>query len=161
MEEDKRGRPTKFKPEYVNIIKKMCELGATVADVANGIGVAESTIYLWATKYQELQEAMRVGKEPANDRSKMSLYMSACGYERTEEEVKVLADGTVIRYDVRKWYPPHPTSLIYWTSNRMPDEFSRCKNSDDGGDQAPALTINFEVSEPVADIKVTRGKAKD
>ncbi len=35
------GRPTAYKPEFCDIARKMCELGATDDDLAEAIGVSE------------------------------------------------------------------------------------------------------------------------
>lgn len=165
-EKSKGGRPTKFKPEYVNIIKKMCELGAINTEIAEAIGVAYSTLCLWISKHPELAEAMQIGKEASDNRVEHSLYMAALGYERDEEELKVVSMGQgegskVERHDVRKWYPPNPTAMIFWLKNRRQDKWRNQPEPDDDDNRADPLTINIQVAEPKADIKVTRGKSGD
>lgn len=133
------GRPTKFKPEYVNIIKSMCKLGAIVPEIAEALEVAESTVKLWAVKHPEVREAMTLGREEADERVVNSLYMSACGYERDEEEIKVI-DGQVVRVPVRKWYPAVPTSMIYWTRNRLRKEWTNAPEAENTDDMSAVLS---------------------
>lgn len=153
-----RGRKTKFKPEYVNIIKGMCKLGATVPEIAEALEVAVSTVNLWRVKHDELRDAMQLGRDASDQRVVDSLYHRALGYSHAEDDIRVIDHEIVITPTV-KHYPPDATSMIFWLKNRRPDEWRQ--HPDFGGDDdAPELTINFAVSEPVKDIKVTRGESK-
>ena len=75
-----RGRPTKYKPEYVQFAKQLAKLGATDAGLADAFQVRISTIRLWMNIYPEFSEAIRVGKDAANKRVERSLYERANGY---------------------------------------------------------------------------------
>ena len=68
-----RGRPTKYKPEYVQFAKSLAKLGATDANLADAFQVRISTIRLWMNIYPEFSEAIRVGKDAANKRVERSL----------------------------------------------------------------------------------------
>lgn len=153
------GRPTKFKPEYVNIIKSMCKLGAIVPEIAEALEVAESTVKLWAVKHPEVREAMTLGREEADERVVGALYHRALGYSHEEDDIRAV-NGEIVITPTVKHYPPDSTAMIFWLKNRMPDKWRNApeNNLDEA---AIPLTINFDVSSPVADIKVTRGQSKD
>lgn len=68
------GRPSDYKPEYAAIAKKMCALGATVADLADAFGVAISTIWSWQAASTEFFESCKIGRDLPNERVKRSFY---------------------------------------------------------------------------------------
>src|SRR5688572_3998825 len=74
------GRPPTYKPEFVHQARKLCELGATDADLASFFGVADRTIYRWQAQYDEFCQALKAGKVTADNRVERSLYHKACGY---------------------------------------------------------------------------------
>lgn len=116
------GRPSAFKPEYVEQVKKLCELGATDVEMADFFGVAVSTFYLWKNKQPDFSEALKTGKAAADERVERSLYHKATGY--TFESEKVFQyQGQIIRAPFREHVPPDTTAMIFWLKNRRPDEW--------------------------------------
>lgn len=118
------GRPSSYDPEYAKQAEKLCELGATDADLADFFDVAISTVCLWKTKHPEFSEALKVGKESADTRVERSLYQRAMGY--TFDAVKIFmpagADAPVYA-PYREHVPPDPTSMIFWLKNRKPGQW--------------------------------------
>jgi hypothetical protein len=51
------------------------------------------------------------------------LAQRAIGYEVDVIEKKVLSDGKVVPYKVRKHYPPDVTACIFWLKNRNPKQW--------------------------------------
>jgi hypothetical protein len=114
------GRPTSFKPEYVEQARKLAQLGATDREAAEFFEVAESTLYLWKHTQPEFSEALKVGKETADARVEQSLYRRALGY--SHDAVKMHAvEGTVVSTPYTEHYPPDTTAAIFWLKNRRPD----------------------------------------
>ena len=116
------GRPTGYDPKYVVIAKKMAEMGATTADLANGFGVAISTINLWMVTHSEFSDAIKAGRKSADERVEHSLYQRATGYECDETDIRVV-DGAIAMTPIRKVYPPDTTAAIFWLKNRTPEEW--------------------------------------
>jgi len=56
------GRPTKYKPEYCDLIIEHMSEGASITSFAAEIGVARSTIDEWANNYPEFSGAVKIGK---------------------------------------------------------------------------------------------------
>lgn len=118
----KAGRPTDYRPEYVAQAVKLCELGATDIELADFFGVATSTLYLWKSKFPKFSEALKLGKDAADQRVERSLYAKATGY--TFDSVKIMQNGgepVIIPY--REHVAPDTTAAIFWLKNRRRDEW--------------------------------------
>lgn len=118
-----RGRPSKYKPEYAHIAKKLCELGATDAELADAFDVEVSTIWYWQVRHPEFSSAIKAGKAPADERVERSLFQRAVGYTFDSEEIKVVSLGgrsgsEIERVPVKKHVPPDTTAQIFWLKNR-------------------------------------------
>ena len=116
------GRPTKFFPQYVEIAKVLASKGFTDLDLAQSFQVAESTIYLWKQDHPEFSEALKAGKDLIDDEVEKKLLQSALGYSHPEEKV-FCNEGTVVRAQTTKHYPPNPGAAKLWLTNRRPDDW--------------------------------------
>lgn len=111
------ARPSKYKPEFAELAKHLCKLGATDADLANAFKVTVSTISLWKVQHRGFSEALRVPKAIADRKVEASLFRRATGFECDETDIRVI-DGKVVQTTVRKVYPPDTTACIFWLKNR-------------------------------------------
>lgn len=116
----KGGRPSSYKPEYVEQAKKLCELGATDVEMADFFEVAVSTFYKWKNAHPEFSEALKVGKTAADERIERSLYAKAIGYTFESEKIFQF-QGKIIRAPCREHVAPDTTACIFWLKNRRPD----------------------------------------
>lgn len=116
------GRPTKYRDEYPAIAKAMCRMGATLPDLANEFEVNVCTIKLWMATHEAFSAAVKIGKEPADNKVEMSLYSRAVGYSITETVVKVV-NNELVKEEIIKNYPPDPASMIFWLRNRKPKDW--------------------------------------
>ena len=124
------ARPEKFKPEYVAIAKKACDLGATDMDLAEMFGVSLRTISYWRSGKPEFAEALRVGKDEADKRVEQALFNRAMGYSHEDTDIRVI-EGQVVVTPFIKHYAPDTTACIFWLKNRKPNEW-REKREPDG-----------------------------
>jgi len=60
-----RGQPTRYKPEYSDQAKKLCELGATCKELAEAFGVDRKTIRNWQVANPEFRQAIEAGRRVA------------------------------------------------------------------------------------------------
>jgi hypothetical protein len=120
------GRPTKFKPEFVTQAEKLCKLGATDQEVADFFEVEVRTIYRWKTENEQFCQALKAGKDEADDRVERSLFARANGYEHDEVDIRVVANA-LVQTPIRKYYPPDTTAAIFWLKNRKPKEWRETK----------------------------------
>lgn len=128
------GRPSKFKPEFIEQARKLCELGLTDEELAKFFDVHVATIYRWQATHPEFCEALKVGKAPADDRVERSLYHKAVGYTFDSEKI-FNYQGQVVRAKSVEHVPPDTTAAIFWLCNRRKDEW-RQKQEISGPDGA-------------------------
>ncbi len=141
------GRPSKFKPEFVGVARGMCRLGATDIEVADAIGIFISTLYRWKAENKPFCDALKAGKKESDDRVVSSLYSSAVGYERDEVDIRVVMNE-IVETKVRKFYPPVPTSAIFWLKNRRPEEWREKVDHTLGNPDGSALNLKVEFVRP-------------
>lgn len=116
---DKGGRPSSYKPEFAEQARKLCELGATDIEIADFFEVSDRTVYRWQLKYPEFCQALKAGKDAADERVERSLFHKATGY--TFESEKIFQhQGEIIRAPIREHVPPDTTAMIFWLKNRRP-----------------------------------------
>ena len=118
------GRPTSYRPGYVKQAASLCELGATDPDLARAFGVSIRTIAYWKRTHPEFLQALKVGKEVADERVTDSLYQRATGY--TYDAVKIFMPAGAkepVYAKYREHVPPDTTAMIFWLKNRKPDEW--------------------------------------
>jgi hypothetical protein len=124
-----RGRPTKYKPEYVQIAKQLAKLGAIDADLADAFQVRISTIRLWMNIYPEFSEAIRVGKDAANQRVERSLYQRGLGYNYDVVKIFMPAGSkqpVVVHY--QEHVPADVGAAFIWLKNRDPERWRDVQN---------------------------------
>lgn len=117
------GRPSKFKPEFVEQARKHCQLGATDRQLADLFEVSEATLNNWKLEFPEFLESLNIGKEAADELVKKSLYHRARGYSHDAVKILMTKDGDVYREEYVEHYPPDTTACIFWLKNRDPENW--------------------------------------
>jgi hypothetical protein len=118
------GRPNKFKPEYIEQARKLCQFGHTDPELAGFFGVHLQTINNWKAKYPEFLYALKAGKEIADNRVERSLYSRAVGY--SYEAVKIFMPAgrkDPVYAPYIEHMPPDTTAAIFWLKNRDPQHW--------------------------------------
>lgn len=114
------GRPTDYREEYNEQAYKLCLLGATDAELADFFNVVEKTINNWKEDYPEFLQSIKNGKDVADARVAEKLFHRALGFETTEV-ITASSQGFITDMkEVKKVFPPDPTSAIFWLKNRQP-----------------------------------------
>lgn len=114
------GRPSGYQPEFAKQAQKLCQLGATDKELADFFEVSDRTIYRWQTQFPEFCQALKAGKEAADERVERSLYHRATGYTFESEKVFQF-QGSIVRADTKEHVPPDTTAMIFWLKNRRPE----------------------------------------
>jgi hypothetical protein len=129
------GRPTDYKPEYNEQVRKLCLLGATDKDIADFFDVEEKTINNWKEKHKEFFQSMREGKEVADMEIALSMYENAKdrvvkekkaiklkevfwneeGKRCEQERVELIEEERLVQGDFR--------NASLWLRNRRPDKW--------------------------------------
>lgn len=137
---------SKFKAEYIEQGRKLAQLGATDVEIADFFEVSRSTLSLWKLEHAEFADALKVGKDAADDRVEASLYHRALGYSHDAVKI-VTVDKAIEEVPYVEHYPPDTTACIFWLKNRRKDQW-RDKNETEltGKDGGPlAAVINVTV----------------
>lgn len=123
------GAPTAYKPEFVELARKVCALGATTHQLADILNVTFVSVERWRNIYPEFNEALKVGKDAADERVVSALYSRAVGYTlETIEHVRVreqeVVDGQIVKSERfvevprTTHVPPDPRAAEFWLRNR-------------------------------------------
>ncbi len=114
------AKPLEYKADsYPRIAAELCRLGATTAEIAQALGVKERAVKEWLVKFPEFGQAVRVGKQSADERVVMSLYNRAVGYSFDSEKIFYNnKTGETIRVPITEHVPPDVTACIFWLKNR-------------------------------------------
>lgn len=123
MAEVKLGRPLKYDPNFHPIeAERLASEGLINMEIAKGLDISSFTLYAWQNDYEDFSEALKRGKAIADQKVVESLYKRATGFTFTE--TKHVDDGNSVRIEsVVKCVPPDTTACIYWTKNRMGQEW--------------------------------------
>ena len=119
---DGAGRPSLYKPEFAEQAYGLCLAGATNQELADGFGVAHSTIDNWLRKHSEFAQAVKRGGALADGKVAHGLYSRAVGYTyETTRVVLYKGEPVVLPYTVHK--PPDVRAGTFWLRNRRPDQW--------------------------------------
>jgi len=141
------ARPSSYKPEFAEQARKLCQLGATDNELGDFFGVRRETIWAWAQKHDEFSNALKAGKDAADERVAQSLYHKAVGYTFDCEKV-FQHQGEIVRAPIREHVPPDTTAMIFWLKNRRPQEWRDKREIEHSG----AIDFNNATDEELARI---------
>lgn len=141
------GRPSKYKPEFVQQAEKLCRIGATDIEIADFFEVDVRTLYRWKGEHEEFCQALKAGKDVSDERVERSLFSRATGYEHDEVDIRVVG-GEVVQTPIRKFYPPDTTAAIFWLKNRRPDLWrDKVENAITGPNGGPLQSVSMSPAE--------------
>jgi hypothetical protein len=146
------GRPTAYKPEYVELGRKLARFGATDQEMADFFEVGVSTLYRWRNAHDDFREAIAEAKEGADERVERSLYQQAIGYER--EAVKIMLPAKSrkpLAIEYREHVAPNATAAMFWLKNRRGDRWKDVSTSQLSGPDGKPIEIEAK-SEMVSEI---------
>lgn len=128
------GRKSKYQTHVepkLLLIEAWARDGLTIEQIAEKLGVANSTFFDYKNKHSELSEALKRGQEVVDVEVENALFKRAIGYkydEVTREPGKILDDETgewvtamIETKRVTKEVQPDVTAQIFWLKNRRPE----------------------------------------
>jgi hypothetical protein len=143
-----RGRPSRYSPACVDQARKLAQLGATDVEIADFLEVPYRTLRNWRLAHPEFGEAMRVGKEPADERVVRSLYQRAIGYHYTEQRAFKIKAGPheerIELIDIQRYVPGETSACVQWLKSRRPDEWCDKTGHDPDDDDAIVTQITID-----------------
>ncbi len=164
---NKGGRPTLYKPEFVKQAAKLCDLGATDAELASFFGVTEVTLNRWKVSHPEFCKSIKVAKEALDNRVERSLYNRAVGYTYPSEKIMTVAQGggvsSVERVKIKEHVPPDVTAQIFWLKNRRKQDWRDKVDTEITGKDGGAIQVELppvQVAQNAAFLIAKAAKAK-
>src|SRR5215813_6470694 len=111
------GRPTVYKAENAEIARHACMLGASNETLAERFEVSRRTIDSWIATIPEFGDAVRHGRQVADESVVAALYARATGMERKSIKV-VEGDGGPLTTTQTVQALPDVRACIFWLRNR-------------------------------------------
>jgi hypothetical protein len=141
------GRPSGFKAEFTEQAEKLAKLGATDMEIADFFEVDVRTVNRWKISFPEFCQALKAGKDVADDKVIRSLFQRATGFEHEAVKIFMPANASEpIHTNYREFVVPDTTACIFWLKNRRPDEW-RDKQSNElsGPNGGPIQTQEVKI----------------
>jgi hypothetical protein len=154
------GRPTSFRPEFVEQAEKLCRLGATDAQMADFFDVCEDTINNWKIEHPEFFVSIKRGKLESDANVADRLYHRAMGY--SHDAVKIFmpsGSDKPVYAPYTEHYAPDTTAMIFWLKNRQPGQWrDKTENKTTVAVADPIKELMREISESGTKIYDPRPK---
>lgn len=121
------GRPSEYRPEYIEHARIMCEEGLTDKEIADHFGVCRQTLFTWRKNHPEFAAAFKFGKALADDRMERTAFELATGYTTTIRKKVKLRDSQgnekIVEVEEELVVPPDAKMLQWLLKNRRPDDW--------------------------------------
>lgn len=110
-------------PEGLLRIEGWARDGLIDEQIAKNIGISRSTLSVWKTKYPDISDALKRGKEVVDRQVENALLKRALGYEYKEIKEKEEYGAITEKTTTIKQVIPDTTAQIFWLKNRKPDKW--------------------------------------
>jgi len=146
------ARPNKYDThvkDRLDTIKAWKRKGKTDKEIADDLGIDQSTLCDYKNKYPELTKALKTGKDDADALVENALFRRAIGYEYDEvtETVEKNTKGKMVlvsRKIVKKFLPPDNIAIIFYLKNRVSEDWHDRKQFEHGGmDGKPLKNVHI------------------
>lgn len=142
--------------------------GLTEEQIAHNMGISRKTLYEWKSKYSDICDTLKRGKEVVDIQVENALLKRALGYsykEVTREKIFNLETGQyelMPTKEVTKEVVPDTTAQIFWLKNRRPDMWRDKKDvSVEGSLNTASSLTDDELDEKIAKLKAKLGIADE
>nr|DAK78402.1 MAG TPA: terminase small subunit [Caudoviricetes sp.] len=119
-------------PDGHTLLEAWARDGLTDEQIAHNMGIRRSTLADWKTKYTDISDALKKGKEVVDVEVENALLKRAKGFEFTETKIEQSPkDGRKVTI-IKRLVPPETAAAIFWLKNRKPEQW-REKQVEQGG----------------------------
>jgi len=138
----KRGRPSKWRPEFVEKVREFVRAGLTREDIAAQLDISLTQLFEWRSKKADLAEALDSTRAVADTAVASALYLKATGQAtKTTRKVVIKDDGSREVHETTETLGPDAQAARYWLNNRAPRQW-RDRIEVTGAD-GQALAVNL------------------
>ena len=120
------GRPSKYNKDFhPKLARLLAEKGLTDKQMAEELGIVESTFHKWKKDYIEFSESLKSAKEEPDQKVERSLFERATGYVN-KNAVKIFMPANAeepVYAPYEEHVAPDVTACIFWLKNRRPDRW--------------------------------------
>ena len=119
---EKPKRSKRYAKAMCELAEKVAKLGATDKEIADVLDITVRQLYRFRNQHPEFAEALKVGKDVADERVERALFHRAIGF--TVKREKLFNNGDhVIRAEYEEEVLPDVTASLAWLNNRQPDRW--------------------------------------
>jgi predicted DNA-binding protein (UPF0251 family) len=97
--------------------------GLTDGQIAQNMGISESTFYEWKRTYPEISEALKKGRDVVASIVENATMKNAKGYDYFEDTYTIIAGELALTKRVKKHAAGNATAQIFLLKNYAPDRF--------------------------------------
>ena len=115
------GRPSRYKPAFVQQARLLGRLGADTADLARFFSVSLATLYRWQARYPDFGLAFAMGRARGAGLEKPGMFRRATGYAFSARRDYRTRAGEPIAADFTVRVPADPKVALRWLRNRQPE----------------------------------------
>lgn len=119
-----RGRKPKYDSHVkarLDDVKRWAAAGATEAEICFALGVSVSSFNLYKSKYSELSETLRAGRQNVVLEIKAALYKKAVGFKYEEKVGRMKGDD--VQTEIYERYSPPDTTAAAMLLRNYSDEW--------------------------------------
>ena len=116
------GRPAVYNSRMPAIVRGLRERGATAFEIAETLGISQSTLRMWKARYVEFCDALDVSNETMVKIARRGLFERAAGYTYESEKVFQF-QGQIIRAKTTEHVPPDPSAALRILERLDPEQW--------------------------------------
>ena len=122
MEDVAKGKYQKWlTPDGRILLEAWARDGLTDEQIAHNMGIARDTLYAWKTKYPDISDALKKGKEVVDIEVENALLKRAKGFAYLEQKTEIDLMGRKTITKTVKQVAPDVGAAVFWLKNRKPD----------------------------------------
>lgn len=127
-----RGRPSKYTDDLADMAYRLSLLGLTDSEMAEVLGIAESTFNKWKIDFPYFSESITRGKIIADAEVAEKLREKALGYSHPDVHISSY-EGNITVTPIVKHYPPDTQAASLWLRNRQPERWRDKRETEHSG----------------------------